>query len=439
MSNKQVFIETYGCQMNFSDSEIVISILKEQGYTLTDNYKNADLILVNTCSIRDHAEQRVINRMQEFKSARKKDPKIHIGVLGCMAERMKDKLIKEEGIDLVVGPDSYRKIPTLLLEIDKGEKAIDVILSKEETYDDIEPIRYESNGVSAFISIMRGCENFCAYCVVPYTRGKERSRNPQTIIEEARRLFNNGYREITLLGQNVNSYKWEHENKVLNFPKLLSSIAEISPLLRIRFATSHPKDLSDELIQVIASKTNICNFIHLPLQAGSNRILDLMNRGYTKEWYLNRIENIKKSIPDVGITTDIIAGFCSETEDEHKETMDMMREVGYYFAYMFKYSERPNTFAWKNLTDDIDEEVKGRRLQEIIDLQQELSLKSNKEDVGKEFEVLVEGISKRSSENVYGRNTQGKVIVFPSTLKPGEYAIVQVIDCTAATLIGKSI
>ncbi|MEI7594657.1 MAG: tRNA (N6-isopentenyl adenosine(37)-C2)-methylthiotransferase MiaB [Bacteroidota bacterium] len=441
MNRKKLFLETYGCQMNFSDSEIVVSILKDNNYDLTQEYKEADIILMNTCSIRDHAEQRVLNRLNEFKSLRNKKPEVLIGIIGCMAERMKDDLLNKENVDLVIGPDAYRDIPKLIEEkISKGQKAINVVLSNIETYDDINPIRYDSNGISAFISIMRGCENFCSYCVVPYTRGKERSRNPKTIIKEAQDLFDKGYREITLLGQNVNSYKWEENNESVDFPELLEQTALISNLLRIRFATSHPKDLSDKLLHTISRHENICDFIHLPFQSGNSRILEKMNRGYNRDWYLNRIHAIKTIIPNCGLSTDVIAGFCSETEEEHQDTLSLMKEVGYDFAYMFKYSERPNTYAWKKYEDDIPEAIKGRRLQEVIDLQQELSLQSNKKDIGKTFNVLVEGTSKKSKERLVGRNSQNKVIIFDKkNYKAGDYVNVKVINCTAATLLGEAI
>ena len=440
MNKKKIFIETYGCQMNFSDSEIVVSILKENGYDLVDDYKKSDIILMNTCSIRDHAEQRVLNRLQEFRSYRSKNEGSLIGIIGCMAERMKDELIENQKVDLVVGPDAYRQIPTLIENVKKGKSGISIQLSVDETYDNITPIKYDNNGISAFISIMRGCENFCSYCVVPYTRGKERSRNPETIINEAKKLFENGFREVTLLGQNVNSYNWENSDKKFDFPDLMIKVAEISPLLRVRFATSHPKDISDKLIETIAKTENICKFIHLPIQSGSTNMLNLMNRKYSREWYQEKIEKIKKLIPDCGISTDIIAGFCNESEDDHKETLSLMKWVGYDFAYMFKYSERPNTYAWKKLDDNISEEVKNRRLTEIINLQQELSLISNKKDIGKTFIVLAEGTSKKSNEKLIGRNSQNKVVVFDMmNYKAGDYVSVKIQTCTAATLIGTPI
>ena len=425
--------------MNFSDSEIVASIIATQNYESTSDIKSADLILLNTCSIRDNAEQRVRNRLNELHALKRKHPGLIIGLLGCMAERLKDKLLEEERhIDLIVGPDGYRHLPQLLEQVESGQKAINVMLSADETYADINPVRTDGNGVTAFISIMRGCENFCAYCVVPYTRGKERSRNPQTILNEARDLFEKGFREVTLLGQNVNSYHWEENGLPIEFPALLEDVAAIDPLLRVRFATSHPKDISDDLLEVIASHDNICKSIHLPIQSGSTRVLGMMKRSYTREWYMDRIAAIKRIIPGCAITTDIIAGFCSETEEDHQETLSAMNEVAYDYAYMFKYSERPNTIAAKKYPDDVPEEVKSRRLDEIIALQQELSLTSNKADIGKEFEVLAEGVSKRSDQQLFGRTSQNKVVVFPrETFNPGDYVKVKIVACTAATLKGE--
>jgi tRNA-2-methylthio-N6-dimethylallyladenosine synthase len=437
---KKVYIETYGCQMNISDSEIVGSILKDQ-YDATSDIKTADLILVNTCSIRDNAEQRVRKRLREFHALKKKNPGLVIGILGCMAERLKDKLLEEERhIDLIVGPDGYRSLPDLLEEVSSGEKAINVILSADETYADINPVRLDRNGVSAFISIMRGCENFCAYCVVPYTRGKERSRNPETILREARDLFESGYREVTLLGQNVNSYLFEEVGFSRNFAWLIAEVAKVSPLLRVRFATSHPKDLSEELLQAMATFPNICKAIHLPVQSGSSRLLKAMNRGYSREWYMNRIETIRQYLPGCSISTDIIAGFCTETEEDHRETLSLMNWVGYEAAFMFKYSERPNTIAARKFRDDVPEEVKSRRLEEIIALQQQLSLECNKKDIGRIFEVLVEGVSKRSSDHLFGRTSQNKVVVFPrGTHKPGDLIHIKVLSCSAATLKGDEV
>lgn len=438
---KKAYIETYGCQMNFSDSEIVASILEKQDYESTTDIKSADLILLNTCSIRDNAEQRVRNRLNELHALKRKNPGLVIGLLGCMAERLKDKLLEEERhIDLIVGPDGYRNLPQLLEQVESGQKAINVLLSADETYADINPVRTAGNGITAFISIMRGCENYCAYCVVPFTRGKERSRNPHTIVNEARELFGKGFREVTLLGQNVNSYHWEENGLPFEFPALLEEVALIDPLLRVRFATSHPKDISDDLLEVIAAHDNICKSIHLPIQSGSTRMLAMMKRSYTREWYMDRISAIRRIIPGCAITTDIIAGFCSETEEDHQETISAMKEVGYDYAYMFKYSERPNTLAAKKYPDDVAEEMKGRRLDEIISLQQQLSLSSNRSDVGKEFEVLAEGVSKRSDQQLFGRNSQNKVIVFQrDTYNPGDYVRVKVVSCTAATLRGELI
>ncbi len=435
----KIYIETYGCQMNFSDSEIVGSILTHNRYRITENSNEADYILINTCAIRDNAEQRIRKRLQELKAFKKRRPWLKIGILGCMAERLKEQLIEEEeNVDFVVGPDAYRKLPELLQQVQSGEKASNVLLSEEETYSEIDPVRLGSNGISAFISIMRGCENYCAYCVVPYTRGKERSRDPQTIVEEARRLFEQGYKEVTLLGQNVNSYQWQCNNDIVDFPELMRRVAEIHPLLRVRFSTSHPKDLSDKLLQVIADHNNICNCIHLPIQSGSDRVLKLMNRKYTIEWYKERINAIRRFIPDCAITTDVIAGFCDETEADHLQTLELFRWAKYEYAFMFKYSMRPNTYAEKHLQDNVSEKEKTRRLEEIITLQQDLSLQSNQRDIGKSFEVLIEGVSKKSKDQLFGRNSQNKVIVFPREHhQAGEYVRVKVINCTSATLIGE--
>jgi tRNA-2-methylthio-N6-dimethylallyladenosine synthase len=441
--DKKIYIETYGCQMNFSDSEIVASIITEKGYGSTDKAEDADIIFLNTCSIRDNAEQKVLNRLKQLQHMRKHKPGLVLGVLGCMAERLKTSLLEEQQmgmrVDMVVGPDAYRDLPQLLVDVESGQKAVNVILSSEETYADITPVRYASNGVSAFISIMRGCENFCSYCVVPFTRGKERSRDPQSILSEARSLFEHGFREITLLGQNVNSYRWDDEASTTqwSFPALLRQVAQVDPLLRVRFATSHPKDMSDELLETIAAHHNICKSIHLPAQSGSTEVLKRMNRKYTRQDYLDRIASIRRIIPGAAISTDIIAGFCDETEQEHRETLSLMEEVGFDFAYMFKYSERPGTVAEKKYDDNIPEEVKARRLQEIIDLQHNLSHKSNKADVGKVTEVLVEGFSKKSTRRVSGRNSQNKVVVFDDKgFKPGDYVQVHVTECSSATLKG---
>ncbi|MEI6346432.1 MAG: tRNA (N6-isopentenyl adenosine(37)-C2)-methylthiotransferase MiaB [Bacteroidota bacterium] len=440
VQKKKLYIETYGCQMNFSDSEIVASVLAETHET-TNDVKEADLIFINTCSIRDNAEDRVWKRLIQLGYMKRKNKNLKVGILGCMAERLKEKLLEQQAaVDLVVGPDAYRNLPKLLNEVGSGQNAINVILSEEETYADISPVRYDSNGVSAYISIMRGCENFCSYCVVPYTRGKERSRDPQTIVNETNRLFEEGYREVTLLGQNVNSYRWQIDNSMVDFPKLLEMVAIVNPQLRVRFATSHPKDLSDDLLYTIAKYPNLCKSIHLPVQSGSDNMLLKMNRKYTRTWYLDRIAAIKRILPDASISTDTISGFCSETEADHQETLSMMEHVGYDFAYMFKYSERPDTAASKRFPDDIPEEVKARRLQEIIDLQSKLSLQQNKKDVGKIVEVLVEGVSKRSKEHFSGRNSQNKVVVFPKeNYKIGDYATVYIYECTGGTLKGRTL
>jgi len=441
VKNKKFFIETYGCQMNFSDSEIVASILEEGGFGSTKDIRDADMIFINTCSIRDNAEQRVRKRLGYMQSLKKKNPRLVIGMLGCMAERLKTQLLEEEQVlDLIAGPDSYRDLPRLMAEVESGRKAVNTLLSIEETYADISPVRYDSNGISAFISIMRGCENYCAYCVVPYVRGQERSRDAASITQEAEALFHKGFREVTLLGQNVNSYQWTQDEKKTAFAGLLEKVAWVNPLLRIRFATSHPKDLSDELLLTMARWKNICKAIHLPVQSGSTRILDHMNRGYTREQYLERIAAIRNFLPDCAISTDIIAGFCDEKEEDHKETLSLMEQVGFDYAYMFRYSERPDTLAADRYQDNVPAEVKDRRLREIIDLQQKLSYQSNKKDVGKTFEVLIEGFSKRSDEFFSGRNSQNKMVVFPVTSnKPGEYVRVKINRFTSATLIGETI
>lgn len=437
LNKKKVYIETYGCQMNISDSEIVASVLKETGHHIIDNFKMADVILVNTCAIRDNAEQRVRNRLQEFRSQKKHKPGLIIGILGCMAERLKTQLLEEEKfVDLIAGPDSYRDLPKLFADVESGQKGVNVLLSHEETYSDLSPVRLDGKGISAFISIMRGCQNFCAYCVVPYTRGKERSRDAVSILNETNKIFEEGYREVTLLGQNVNSYNYNG----MNFASLMAKVAEVNPLMRVRFATSHPKDMSDELLDVMASYTNICKSIHLPAQSGSSSVLSRMKRKYTREEYLSRIEAIRIKMPDSSITTDLIAGFCGETEEEHLQTLSLMKEVAFDFAYMFKYSERPGTFAAQNLTDDVPENVKLRRLNEIISLQNSLSLQSNKKDVGKVFEVLVESRSKRSKDFLSGRNSQNKTVIFPAgNLKPGDYTHVLITDCTSASLKGTTV
>ena len=434
-SGRKLYIETYGCQMNVGDSEIVVSIMQQEGFRYTESLEEADIVLINTCSIRDNAEQRIWGRLSEMRHMRKKKPSLIIGIIGCMAERLKEDLTKGgTGVDIVAGPDAYRDLPRLVREVDGGATGVNVELSKEETYAEIAPVRLDRNGVSAFIAIMRGCNNYCSYCVVPYTRGIERSRDAKTIVAEARTLFENGYREVTLLGQNVNSYRTGD----VDFPELLKQVAEISPLLRVRFATSHPKDISDKLLETMASMPNICRAIHLPAQSGSTEMLKRMNRKYTREWYLERVEAIRRYMPDCAITTDLIAGFAHETEEEHAETLSLMREVGYDFAYMFKYSERPGTFAQRNLGDDIPEDVKTLRLTEIIDLQNRLSEESNKRDIGKEFEILVECTSKRSEEQLSGRTSQNKMVVFDRhNFKVGDYVKVRITGCSSATLFGE--
>lgn len=423
--------------MNAGDTEIVVSVMQSEGYIYTDNIHEADIILINTCSIRDNAEQRIWGRLSEMKRHRKVKPSLIVGIIGCMAERLKEKLVEGAyGVDIVAGPDAYRDLPRLVREAEAGGKGVNVLLSTEETYAEIAPVRLDRNGVSAFVSIMRGCNNFCSYCVVPYTRGRERSRDCNTIVAEAQTLFDNGYREVTLLGQNVNSYRFNE----IDFPELMRRVASISPLLRVRFATSHPKDMSDRLLEVMASMPNICRAIHLPAQSGASTMLERMNRKYTREWYLDRIAAIRRHMPDCAITTDLIAGFSGETEEEHAETLSLMREVGYDFAYMFKYSERPGTFAHKHLPDDISDDIKSRRLQEIIALQNELGYASNLRDVGKEFEVLVEGESKRNADQLSGRTSQNKVVVFDrGTHQTGDYVRVRITGCTSATLLGEEI
>lgn len=449
---RKLYIESYGCQMNFSDSEIVTSILRKEGFDTTANAENAELILINTCSIREKAEQTVRNRLNHFNGIKKKNPGITIGVLGCMAERLKTKLLEEEKIvDLVVGPDAYRDLPNLVDKAHDGEKGVNTFLSREETYADISPVRLNSNGVSAFISIMRGCDNMCSFCVVPFTRGRERSRDPHSIVKEARELFDRGFREVTLLGQNVDSYKWspEENNKawlekkghkeLVNFANLIEMVAKVHPDLRVRFSTSHPKDITDEVLHTMNRYENICKYIHLPAQSGNSRILKMMNRTYDREWYINRVDAIRDILgDDCGISSDMIAGFCTETEEEHQETLTLMDYVKYDFSYMFFYSERPGTLAAKKYEDDIPLEIKKRRLQEIIARQQEISLARNQRDIGKTFKVLVEGLSKKSDENMQGRNSANKVIVFPGNhYQKGTYIDVKVYDCTAATLFGE--
>ena len=437
--SKKIYIETYGCQMNVGDSEVIFSILGKEGYERTESMDDADVILANTCSVRDNAEQRIWGRIEVFHKQKEKRSGVVVGIVGCMAERLKDKLLDTHKVDLVAGPDSYRTLPTLLRDIAPDKPQINVMLSHEETYADIVPVRTDRNGVSAFISIMRGCNNVCSYCVVPYTRGAERSRDPQTIVDEARDVFSKGYKEVTLLGQNVDSYNWKPaEGEGCDFPELLEMVARISPELRVRFATNHPKDISDELIETMARYDNICNHIHLPVQSGSDRLLEKMRRRYTAEWYLERVAMIREVLPGCGITTDVIAGFCSETEEDHQQTLELFRKVGFDYAYMFYYSERPGTLAARHYPDDVPLDVKTRRLNEIIALQSELSLKSNQNDIGKTFRVLVEGPSKKNPEEICGRSGSNKMCVFPGKgHKAGDYVDVKVLSCTSATLIGK--
>ena len=440
---KRFYIESYGCQMNFADSEIVASILNEQGFGATRNLEEADLIFINTCSIREKAEQTVRKRLTEFRKIKEKNRGMLVGVLGCMAERLKSKFLEEEKlVDIVVGPDAYRTLPKLVEEAEGGQKAVNVLLSREETYADISPIRLDSNGVSAFVSIMRGCNNMCSFCVVPFTRGRERSREVDSIVRECQDLFDQGYREVTLLGQNVDSYYYVSENTsdAVTFANLLERVALISPLLRVRFSTSHPKDITDEVLHTMAKYENICKYIHLPVQSGSSRILQLMNRTYTREWYMARVDRIREIMPECGLSSDIITGFCTEEEEDHQQTLDIMAYSRYDYSYMFFYSERPGTLAQRRYKDDIPEEVKKKRLQQIVDMQNRLSSESNKKDIGKTFKVLIEGDSKKNSDEWKGRNTQNKVIVFPkndSDLKKGDYVWVKVTDCTQATLLGR--
>lgn len=462
-NGKKLYLESYGCAMNFADSEIIASIMKDQGFVTTPTTENADLIFLNTCAIRDNAELKIWARLKSFRQAKRKNPDLLIGVLGCMAERLKTKLLEQEKlVDLVVGPDSYRDLPNLVKKAEDGQKAVNVLLSREETYAEISPVRLGSNGISAYISIMRGCDNMCSFCVVPFTRGRERSRDPLSIIEEAKSLINEGYKEITLLGQNVDSYLWsgggqkkdldeevvqaalenklpaEEQLKFITFADLLEQVASIDNKLRIRFSTSNPRDMTDAVLHVMAKHENICKYVHLPIQSGNTRILEKMNRGYTREQYMQRINSIRNILPDAGISTDIITGFCSETEEEHKETISMMEWAGYDYAYMFKYSERPGTTAAKKYPDDIPEEIKARRLNEIIATQSHVSHISNKKDLGKTFTVLVDAISKRSDQHLSGRTSQNKVVIFPrGDKKPGDYVNVKINDCTPATLIGE--
>ena len=444
---RKLLLESYGCSMNFSDSEIVASILSEAGFSTTRDPEQADLILVNTCAIRDNAEQRVRGRLAFFKSIKKRKPELVVGVLGCMAERIREKLVDEDKLaDLVVGPDAYRDLPNLIEQVDNGQRAINVLLSREETYAEITPVRLNSNGVTAFISIMRGCDNMCSFCVVPFTRGRERSRDPKSIVAEATELFNNGYREVTLLGQNVDSYKWnitakgeviDTNSPTVNFAQLMEMVALVSPDLRIRFSTSHPKDMTDEVLEVMAKYENIAKYIHLPVQSGNSDMLKRMNRGYNREWYMNRIAAIKRILPEAGLSTDIIAGFCGETEEEHQDTMSLMAEVKYDLSYTYKYSERPRTLAERKYEDDVSEEIKSRRLDEIIALQRKCTRERTTTYLNRTYRVLVEGFSKKSEEHLSGRNSQNMMIVFPKeNAAPGDYVDVYVDDCTAITLLG---
>lgn len=441
LAQKKFYIESYGCAMNFSDSEIVASILSDNGFGVATDFHDADLILINTCSIRDNAEQRVRGRLKEFNAIKKYKKGAIVGVLGCMAERLKSKLLEEEKIvDIVVGPDAYRDLPNLVNEAETGQKAVNVFLSREETYADINPVRLQTNGVSAFISITRGCDNMCSFCVVPFTRGRERSRNAFSIAAEAQNLFESGYKEVTLLGQNVDSYKWDNPEtgERVTFAKLLEMVALVNPMLRVRFSTSHPKDMTDEVLYTMVKYDNICNYVHLPVQSGNSRVLDIMNRTYDREWYMNRIEAINRIIPDCAISTDIITGFCSETEEEHQDTLTLMEQVKYHMAYMFFYSERPGTMAAKKYTDDIPEEVKKRRLAEVIRLQQQHSFERNKSKIGKISTVLIESVSKRSDKEMSGRNDHNTMVIFPrGNSKPGDYVKVMITDCTSATLRGE--
>lgn len=441
IKDKKLFIETYGCQMNVADTEVVASIMEMDGYTLTDDDKEADAIFVNTCSIRENAEQKVIQRLEYFQSLKRKSKEnIIIGVLGCMAERVKSDLIDNHNVDVVVGPDAYLDLPNLVGAAEQGEKAMNVELSKTETYKDVMPLKLNGSNISGYISIMRGCDKFCTYCIVPFTRGRERSREPESILNELRSMQEKGFREVILLGQNVNSYKFKDQDRVIDFSDLLALVAEQAPEIRIRFTTSHPWDMNDKTLETIAKYKNLANYIHLPVQSGSSRMLKLMNRRYDRDWYMERISAIKRIIPNCGLSTDIMCGFHSETEEDHKETLSLMREVGFDSAFMFKYSERPGTYAAKKLDDNISDEIKSRRLQEIIDLQLELSRESNEKDLGKEFEVLIEGFSKRSREQLFGRNEQNKVVIFDKkNYRIGQFAKVKITGFTSATLFGETL
>lgn len=435
-NSKKLYIETYGCQMNVADSEVVASVMKMAGYEPTDSLDEADAVFLNTCSVRENAEQKIIHRLEALNGQRRKGRKFIVGVLGCMAERVKEGLLNEYGADLVAGPDSYLTLPDLIAQVEAGHKAINIELSTTETYRDVVPERVAGNRLSGFVSIMRGCNNFCHYCIVPYTRGRERSRDVESILTEVRDLEKRGYKEVTLLGQNVNSYTCGE----VRFPELLRRVARAVPGMRVRFTTSHPKDMSDETLHVIAEEPNVCRHIHLPVQSGSNRILELMNRKYTREWYLERVAAIRRIIPDCGLSTDIFAGYCSETEEDHRQSLSLMRECGYDSAFMFKYSERPGTYASRHLPDDVSEEVKVRRLEELIALQNELSAAANERCVGRVYEVLVEGFSKRSREQLFGRTEQNKVVVFDrGSFRPGQYVRVRITSASSATLKGEPV
>jgi tRNA-2-methylthio-N6-dimethylallyladenosine synthase len=439
MAEKKLYIETYGCQMNVADSEVVASVMSDRGFILTDQYTEADAIFINTCSVRDNAEKKIWNRLTHFRSLKKKNPKLVVGLIGCMAERIGDVLVEKKSVDLVAGPDAYRDLPFLYDKASHGENAVNVELTINETYDSILPKRIGDERITGFVSITRGCNNFCTYCIVPYTRGRERSRDPRDILNEVQALIENGTKEVTLLGQNVNSYIWHPEptRKPVKFPDLLEMVARVSPALRVRFTTSHPKDLSDKLLKIMANYPNICRHIHLPVQSGSSAILKKMNRKYDRDWYLGRIEAIRKALPDCGLTTDIFCGFCTETEEDHQQSLQLMEQVGFDTSFMFKFSMRPGTYAADHFEDDVPEEVKSRRLDEIIQLQNRLSLESNKRDIGKVMEVLAEGISKKKKSELFGRSSQNKVVVFPNNgIEIGDFVQVKIHDCTQTTLIG---
>lgn len=448
IGTKKLYLESYGCAMNFSDSEVVAAILSEKGYTTTQDYKEADLVLINTCAVRDNAEQRVRNRLAQYNRVKRENPGLIIGMLGCMAERLKEKVLEEEKlVDIVAGPDAYRSLPDLIEEVEGGQKAVNVLLSREETYADISPVRLDKNGVTGFVSITRGCDNMCSFCVVPFTRGRERSRDPHTIVRECQELYQAGYREVTLLGQNVNSYRWNMTSKgeikdptkpTTNFAELLEMTAEGVPGMRIRFSTSHPKDMTDDVLYAIKKYKNLCKYIHLPVQAGNSEMLKRMNRGYTREWYMNRIDAIKRILPEAGISTDIITGFSEESEEEHQDTLSLMREVKYDASYMYKYSERPKTLAERKYEDDVPEDVKQRRLEEVIELQHQHSLEINQQQIGKIEEVLVETISRRSDKQMMGRTDRNHKVIFDrKDAKVGDFVMVKITDCTTASLVGE--